>query len=65
MENCKYEMPFPDKPPPFDGKIHCDAYSESKRKDGLHWAHYPECKEENCPLIHPELLEGAVLEIEV
>jgi len=62
MGNCKYEMLFPK--PPLDGKIHCDAYSQSKRKDGRHWGHYPECKEENCPLIHPELLGDAVLETE-
>lgn len=39
----------------------CNAYAESERKDGLHWSHYPECKERNCPLKHPELLEGAKL----
>jgi len=35
----------------------CMAYCQSKRSDGLHWANYPECKEENCPLKHPELLK--------
>lgn len=61
MESCKYELFFPK---PLDGKIHCDAYSQSKRKDGRHWAHYPECASENCPLKHPELLGDAVLETE-
>ena len=42
--------------------ICCRAYSASKRPDGLHCAHYPDCKEENCPLVHPELLKGAILE---
>ena len=62
MNNCKYEWEWPK--PPHDGKVHCNAYSHSKRKDGRHWAHFPECKEENCPLIHPELLGDAVLETE-
>ena len=41
--------------------ICCGAYGESKRPDGRHWAHYPFCEEKYCPLIHPELLEGAEL----
>lgn len=39
----------------------CQAYSRSKRPDGLYWGHYPFCTDENCPLKHPELLNGAVL----
>lgn len=42
----------------------CGAYSESKptkENKWRHWAHYPECTEENCPLKHPELLEGRTL----
>lgn len=48
--------------------ICCGAYSESKptkENRWRHWAHYPDCKEENCPLKHPELLEGRILESEV
>lgn len=44
--------------------ICCGAYSESKptkENKWRHWAHYPECTEENCPLKHPELLEGRAL----
>ena len=47
--------------------ICCKAYSESKptkENKWKHWAHYPECTEENCPLKHPELLEGRKLEAE-
>lgn len=42
--------------------ICCAAYYQSKRKDGLTWMHFPKCKEENCPLRHPELLGNATLE---
>lgn len=61
MNHCNYQMPVPnleqDK-----NKILCGAYSKSKRKDKLHWAHYPHCKKENCPLVHKDLLQGATLE---
>lgn len=56
METCKYNLDIP------GVGMCCDAYSQSKRKDGLHWAHYPFCATENCPLKHPELLESAILE---
>ena len=39
----------------------CGAYSQSKRADGLYWGHYPICEEKNCPLMYPDLLEGAEL----
>ena len=42
----------------------CGAYYKSKRKDKKEWLHFPICKDENCPLAHPELLEGATLESE-
>jgi hypothetical protein len=61
-ENCRYCMEIPMLKHPMHMVIHCGAYSVSKRKDGLHWGHYPACKPENCPVIHPELLEGAILE---
>ena len=46
----------------------CGAYSASKpTKENRyrHWANYPTCTEENCPLKHPELLEGRILETEM
>lgn len=62
MNYCQYVMNVP----AIDG-IHpemtlCGAYSKSKRPDGRWWAHFPECSEAKCPLIHPELLEGAMLD---
>ena len=59
MENCKYKMLFPS-----DNCNHCMAYSESTPPPTAryrHWAHYPVCANENCPLIHPELFEGHTL----
>lgn len=44
--------------------ICCKAYSESKHtkeNKWRYWAHYPNCTEENCPLKHPELLQGRTL----
>ena len=64
MENCKYSMEIPEIKHPMHCAIHCGAYSQSKRKDGLHWGHYPKCAIENCPVVHPELLGDAVLEKE-
>jgi hypothetical protein len=29
------------------------------------YAHYPDCKKENCPIAHPELLGGRKLESEI
>lgn len=61
VEPCDYYFPIP------RAGMCCKAYSESKptsENRWQHWAHYPECKEENCPLKHPELLEGRTLETE-
>ena len=55
MIDCKYQMTIP------AIGIHCKAYYESIRPDGRGWMHFPACNETNCPLIHPELLEGAIL----
>jgi len=55
---CKYKMSHP------EGKILCEAYHKSERSDGLNWCHFPICSDENCPLKHPELLEGAILKKE-
>ena len=57
-EICKYRMFIP------NVGTCCGAYAESKRKDGKYWAHFPICTDENCPLVHPGLLEGAILENE-
>lgn len=46
---------------PHFSDYYCFAYSKSERPDGRFWAHFPACKKENCPLEHPELLEGAIL----
>lgn len=37
----------------------CKAYNMSKRPDDNIWCHFPICSDKNCPLKHPELLEGA------
>lgn len=59
-EGCKYHINLP-----IIGKdtseLCCDAYSQSKRPDGKHWAHYPKCAGMNCPRLYPELLKGAKL----
>ena len=56
---CKYIQIFHN-----DKACRCMAYSKSERKDGLFWAHFPICCDENCPLKNPDLLEGAVLDNE-
>lgn len=53
--HCRYSFEIP------NIGICCGAYGESKRLDGRHWAHYPFCEIENCPLMYPDLLEGATL----
>jgi hypothetical protein len=61
VKTCDYHFPLP------RFGLCCKAYSESKpssENKWRHWAHYPECKEENCPLKHPELLQGRTLETE-
>ena len=55
--SCLYKLPFP------DGTIHCDAYYSSECGGKKHWwAHFPVCNDKNCPIKHPELLQGAKLE---
>lgn len=58
MKECKYAIEFPGM------GLHCNVYSQSKRPDNKWWAHWPKCSNENCPLEHPELLEGAVFDEE-
>ena len=59
MNHCNYQMPT--SMIDMDKKILCGAYHKSKRKDNRIWAHFPHCKNEDCPIMHPELLKGAVL----
>ena len=58
MKQCRYSIIIP------EAGSCCTVYSYSKRPDNKWWAHFPECSKENCPLEHPELLEGAVFDKE-
>lgn len=53
MDNCNYKYNLPGV-----GKC-CHKYYETEREDGKIWTHFPLCEEENCPIIHPELLSAA------
>lgn len=70
MEECKYILTIPivpDYPAYKEERELCGAYYESKptkENKWKHWANYPECREKNCPLKHPELLNGRTLETE-
>ena len=64
MESCKYQMFFSSNLSPND-KILCGAYSKTRLSNGKIWAHYPVCENKNCPLLHPELLEDAILDNEL
>lgn len=58
---CKYHLHIP------TVGLCCEAYYLSKGSRGFGqrcWMHFPFCAEENCPLKHPELLQGATLESE-
>ena len=55
MTDCKYQIELP------TAGICCRAYFESVREDKRAWMHFPACHEQNCPLVNPELLEGAKL----
>lgn len=43
----------------------CGYYIKTLDPYGVRWHHYPECCEENCPIMYPELLEGRKLESEI
>jgi hypothetical protein len=58
MKKCPYSIMLP-----VAGNC-CNVYSNSKRPDGKWWCHWPKCSNENCPLEHPELLEGAIFDKE-
>lgn len=51
----KYRLSFPDE------TIHCSAYSYAKYPNGISYLHFPVCDPSNCPIKHPELLDGGVL----
>ena len=55
MTECKHQIDL------LSAGICCKAYFKSIRPDGRGWMHFPNCSESNCPLIHPELFEGAIL----
>ena len=55
QKHCKYNFFIP------TIGMCCEAYARSTREDGKYWAHFPLCSNIDCPLMHPELLEGAVL----
>lgn len=59
MKNCKHKLCNP-----LENKFLCGAYSKCKLPNGVVWAHYPECKDGNCPLEHPELLGDAISDLE-
>ena len=59
MKECNYKIEL------LDAGVCCNAYSKSERSDGKWWAHWPKCLSENCPLQHPELLEGAILKKQI
>ena len=56
MFHCKYHLKIP------TVGLCCEAYYKSKRSDGREWMHFPFCEDKNCPLKHPDLLNGATLE---
>lgn len=47
-----------------DDKSRCNMYFISKRKDGQVWTYFPECASKNCPILHIELLKGAIVPVE-
>lgn len=55
--HCEYHLEIP------RVGLCCEAYYQSKNANGnkYSWFNFPFCAEENCPLKHPELLEGRTL----
>ena len=53
MKRCVYSIRLP------EAGVCCNVYSNSQRSDNKWWAHWPKCSPDNCPIQHPELLEGA------
>ena len=59
MNNCEHHFPIP------KVGMCCGYYSKTLDEYGKRFMHFPECKEENCPIKHPELLNGRKLESEI
>lgn len=59
-ESCAYHMEIP------GVGLCCEAYYLSKLPNGKqsYYAHFPFCAEANCPIKHPELLKGRILDTE-
>ena len=49
MDMCKNQIHIP------GVGLCCNAYYNHHKKKGKLWMHFPFCKEENCPIKHPEL----------
>ena len=62
MDSCKHSMLFPENIGRLSGETLCGAYFDSKRPDNRAWCHFPYCKDENCPIEHPELLNVTICE---
>ena len=58
MKRCIYSIILP------EAGICCNVYNNAKRPDGKWWAHWPKCTIDKCPILNPELLEGAVFDKE-
>lgn len=59
IPECEHHFPIP------GIGMCCGYYSKTVDACGRRWANYPDCKEENCPVKHPELLEGRKFESEI
>lgn len=55
-ENCKWHIELP------GHGICCDAYYHARDEQGGRYANFPVCECRNCPLKHPELLKGYVIQ---
>ena len=58
-DNCEHHFPIP------NIGMCCGYYSKTVDAYGMGYAHYPNCKKENCPFAHPELVAGRKLESEI
>lgn len=58
MQKCKHQIPF-------KCKMYCTAYHDAQPEGEKKWTQFPPCKNEYCPIEHPELLERVMLKTEV
>ncbi len=56
---CEHHFPIP------HYAMCCGYYRKTVDAQGNPFIHYTFCKEENCPIAHPELLKGRKLESEI